>query len=193
MRPKIVVLMFLLAAAVLGCFVVIKAITGGSAGGSPIGAGSARESNVEPAVVIQPPITNLIATTPTEDREARIEKDLDALREALGGTAGNPESLVIIADRLLSPDAQVRKAAVVTASHLGDTNILPYLTGILPNIEDPHEKADIMDAIDYLKLLMIGEATQTNMLDPTNPAPSTASQPGSRPRPRPGIKPAAEK
>ena len=185
--------MLLLAAAVLGCFVVIKAITGGSASGTPIVARSAHETNVEPTVVTQPPITNLVATTPAEDREARVEKDLDALRDALAGTPGNPESLVTIADRLLSPDAQVRKSAVVTASHLGDTNILPYLTGVLPNIEDPREKADIMDAIDYLKLLMSGEATQTNMLDLTNSGPSTGLQPGSRPLPRPGTKAAGGK
>ena len=176
MRPKTVVLVLALAVGILGCLVALKTFFGGAQALVPT---PRPETNPVPAVAASNPgesaITNIVATTPKQDQEARIDADLEALRETLTGEPGRPESLVTIADRLLSPDVEVRKAAVVTAMHLGDTNILPYLTGVLSNIEDPREKVAIMDAIDYLKLLMNGEREQTNAENMTNSEPTGIS------------------
>jgi hypothetical protein len=170
MRPKTIVLVLALGVVMLGCLVALKAVLGGARPSEPP---PMQETNPVPAAAENnlPPITNIVATTPKQDEAAQMDQDLEALRGVLADEPGNPQSLVTIADRLVSPIAEVRKEAVVTAMHLGDTNILPYLTGILPNIGDAHEKAAVMDAIDYLKLLMKGEEGQTNTANLNNSEP----------------------
>jgi len=175
MRPKTLVLVLALGVGILGCMIVLKAVLG--VGPKPHSPVATPETNPAPSTVNtlgDAQITNIVATTPKEDQQTRINADLESLRDALTGEPGDPQSLLTITERLLSSDDEVRKAAVVTSMHLGDTNILPYLTAALSNIEDVREKAGILDAIDYFKLMMQGEEDATNTVEMTNSGPSAA-------------------
>jgi hypothetical protein len=183
MRPKFVLAVLVLAVVTLGLFVIVKGL--GTRQPGPVL--SADATNAEPVTAatnhVEPPMTNIVATTPAEDSQARIEKEQEALNEALLAGPEDPNSLTTVAGRLVSPDAEVRRAAVTTAVHLGDTNIIPYLTAALATTEDPHEKAAILDALEYLKLPR-GDEAQSDAMN-TNPVPSVTPRPGVRPRPAP--------
>ena len=112
-------------------------------------------SNSSKVVWNKPEITmavnNVIATTTAEDRAAQKEKDLAALNDLLVSTE-TTNAIMVIVSRLENEDAEVRTAAREVALHLGDTNVIPYLTAALDHINDPREKVAIMDAITYLQL-----------------------------------------
>jgi hypothetical protein len=108
-----------------------------------------------PAVVKKPDrpiVTNVVATTPAEDHQAAIDGDLEKIKNALLEGASNPASLVTVRERLLSPEASVRKAAVETIMHLNDREAIPQLKEALSRVEDTREKVAIMDAIEYLQI-----------------------------------------
>lgn len=185
-----VLVVLLVAVGVLGVFVALKGLQGGGDSGSsgqpvalpPVAA--AGPERVTATNQAEPTMTNIVATSPAEDREARVEQDLEALREALAAGPEDPGSLTAVAARLVSPEAEVRKEAVTTAIHLGNTNVLPYLAIALQTVEDPHEKAAIMDAIELLKLLteqgVPADAIRTNAAMPSV-TPSPAIQPRTKP------------
>jgi hypothetical protein len=90
----------------------------------------------------------------TAEEQAALmkQKDLDAVNDALASNDGDPRAMLEIANRLENPDAEVRTAAREAAVHLGDTNIIPYLTKALNNLQNPREKVAIMDAMEYLQI-----------------------------------------
>ena len=98
-----------------------------------------------------PVLTSIVATTPEEDHRAAIEKDMDKLNEALIDGGSDPKLVEAVRERLLHPDADVRKAAVETIMHLNDRAAIPNLNQALAQVEDPREKVAIMDAIEYLQ------------------------------------------
>ena len=111
-------------------------------------------TNANPPIVAEPQTnlgTNIIASTPEEDRAAQKQKDLDSISEALIAGDGDPRSLIAVENGLENQDPEVRGAAREAAMHLGDTNIIPYLNGALQNAQDPREKVAIMDALTYLE------------------------------------------
>jgi len=102
--------------------------------------------------IVQPAVTtNIVATTPEQDHQAAIEKDMDKLNEALIDGGSDPKLVQAVRDRLLHSDAEVRKAAAETIMHLNDREAIPALKEALAKIEDPREKVVMMDAIEYLQ------------------------------------------
>ena len=101
---------------------------------------------------VEPQAGGNIAMTTEEQAALKKQKDLDAVSEALASGQGDMEAMLAIANRLENSDAEVRTAAREAAVHLGDTNIIPFLTMALYNIQDAREKVGVMDAIEYLKL-----------------------------------------
>jgi hypothetical protein len=128
-----------------------------------------------------PAVTNIVATISDEDRAAQKAKDLEAISDALIAGADDPRSALEIANRFENADAEVRAAALQASMHLGDTNILRYLTNALGNIQDLREKVAIMDAIAYLHLASQPEDTMTNERDPTFDAILASPAPRTRP------------
>lgn len=120
--------------------------------------------------------TSIIATTPAEERAALRDKDLEAISDALLSTEENGNAVSAVASRLENADAEVRAAAREAAVHLGDTNIIPYLTVALERISDPREKVELLDAIQFLQL---PEGSDVQMPEGADIVPPNASVPGS--------------
>jgi len=166
MRPKVVLLILLVGAGILVLAGVLHGLVGRQSVDSPLppqgadvaesspGSLDTGQSGATPAVDTGAAsgATSIIATTPAEDRAALRDKDIEAISEALLSSEEDGNSVSAIATRLENADAQVRAAAREAAVHLGDTNIIPYLTVALERINDPREKVELMDAIQFLQL-----------------------------------------
>jgi hypothetical protein len=129
--------------------------SGLGSGVSPV-VSSATDGRANPStnnLVVQsgPVPTSIVATTPEEDHRAAIEKDMDKLNEALIDGGSDPKLVEAVRQRLLHPDADVRKAAVEIIMHLNDRAAIPNLNAALAQVQDPREKVVIMDAIEYLQ------------------------------------------
>ena len=81
-----------------------------------------------------------------EDVESRIAQ-LDAL--AINDDA---DSLHLILRSLTDSDAQTREAALNAAIQFGSPDALPALQAALARTENPQEKVNLQDGIDFLKL-----------------------------------------
>jgi len=125
---------------------------------------------------IQPPITNIVATTPEQDRQAAIEKDMDTLKEALLDGGSDPKLVDAVREKLLHPDSEVRKTAVQTVMYLDDRASIPTLQQALAQVEDPREKVSIMDAIEYLQTPE-GDPQLIADTPPPGPPPSITNRP----------------
>ena len=122
---------------------------------------------VQPSLVL----TNIVATTPEEDRRAAIEKDMNLLNEALLDGGSDPKLVGAVREELFHSDAEVRKTAVETIMHLSDREAIPKLNEALAKTEDPREKVAIMDAIEYLQT-PDGDPQFTTAPPMTEPAPT---------------------
>lgn len=146
----------LVAVVVLGMLVVLKGILSNHAE-APKDAVTAIDTT-PPEVVKKsdsqprPSVTNVVATTPVEDHQASIDNDLDQIKTALLEGSSSPNLMAAVRERLLSPEAAVRKAAVEAAMHLNDREAIPKLKEALGQVEDTREKVAIMDAIEYLQI-----------------------------------------
>lgn len=109
-------------------------------------------SQVASNVAVDPQAGGNTAMTAEEQAALMKQKDLDAVNDALASNDGDPRAMLEIASRLENPDDEVRTAAREAAVHLGDTNIIPYLTTALTDLQNPREKVAIMDAIEYLSI-----------------------------------------
>jgi hypothetical protein len=99
----------------------------------------------------EPPVTQVVATTPEQDRQAAIEKVLDKINEALLDGGSDPKLVAGVREQLLHPDPEVRKAATETVMELNDRGAIPKLKEALDRVEDAREKVAILDAIEYLQ------------------------------------------
>jgi hypothetical protein len=127
-------------------------------------------------LIVQPGsiATSIVATTPEQDHQAAIEKDMDKLNEALLDGGSDPKLMAAVRERLFHPDAEVRKTAVSTLMHLNDREAIPKLNEALAKTEDPREKVEIMDAIEYLQT-PDGDPQFTADTSPAGPPPAAAT------------------
>jgi hypothetical protein len=87
------------------------------------------------------------------------------------GSGSDPDSLESILSELGNRDPDIRAAAVAAAVQFGSRDAIPQLEDAELQAEDPHEKAAIADAIDFLKLPNVTEiagrkASQTESSTP---------------------------
>jgi hypothetical protein len=122
--------------------------------------------------------TNVVATTPEQDKESARSQVLEQIKEALLEGADNPAKAEEVRAHLKSDDAEVRKSAVETLMHLNDRGAIPALKEALDRVQDPREKVAIMDAIDYLEtpedpnvLAAMGITNQPATNGPAQPKP----------------------
>ena len=130
------------------------------------------------ALVPASPGTNVVATTPEQDKEAARSQVLEQIKEALLEGADNPAKAEEVRVHLKSDDAEIRKSAVETLMHLNDRGAIPALKEALDRVQDPREKVAIMDAIDYLEtpedpnvLAAMGITNQPATNGPAQPKP----------------------
>ena len=186
MRPKVVILILVIAAALVAGLVLLKGVIGGRSSNVPPVAAIEKPTNQEPPAVttvqanpdVNPDSSNTPAMTSEEARAAQIQRDLDEIREALANGTEEPGATEdILLHKVTNPEKEVRKAALEALMQLNDTNAIPRLQQAVKSLEDPRDKSAVLDTIAYLQL---PEAT-TN--EP--PAGAIVSQPRPPRSPRP--------
>jgi hypothetical protein len=106
-------------------------------------------TNTPPIFATTNPVEKI--SEPTNSVEARIE-NLENL-----GSASDAESLQKIIAAFDDADSKVRKAAVEAATQFGSRDAIPALQDLEKRVEDPREKVEILDAIEFLKLPSLSE------------------------------------
>jgi hypothetical protein len=160
MRPKVVIVILVVAFGLLGIMVVLKGLMRGHAGNAG-GQTPATQANMDSrsaatndqVVQVNPNSSNTAASS-EQMRAAAVEKELDAIQALLGEADGSNNSTIIPAliGKVAHPEAAVRKAALAALVQLNDTNAVPGLQQAVELMKDPRAKVDVMDTIDYLNL-----------------------------------------
>jgi hypothetical protein len=165
MRPKVVILILVIAAGLVAGLVLLKGVIGGRSSNVTPVAAIGEPTNQEPPAVttiqanpdvnpdVNPASSHTPAMTSEEARAAQIQRDLDEIREALANGTVDPSATEnILLDKVVHPEKEVRKAALEALIQLNDTNAIPRLQQAVQSLEDPHDKAAVLDAIAYLQL-----------------------------------------
>src|ERR1019366_3320246 len=161
MRPKVVILILVIAAGLVAVLVLLKGVIGGRSSNVTPVAATGEPTNQEPPAVttvqanpdVNPDTSHTPAMTSEESRAAQIQWDLDEVREALANGTEDPSATEnILLDKVTNPEKEVRKAALEALMQLNDTNAIPRLQQAVKNLEDPHDKSAVLDAIAYLQL-----------------------------------------
>jgi hypothetical protein len=202
MRPKVVVIVLIGAVGLLAAIAVLMRVLSGSDTDAIATqeVASDEPSNKPPATVQVNPAINTAAAGADEARAAQIQKDLDEIREHLANGAGNPLSLVALLDKVTNPEPEVRKAAVDAVVQLNDTNAIPRLNAAIQQLEDPRDKAAIMEAVSYLQLpdtkdeplpptVRNAQSDQTSKERVRKPRSPRTNSPAYMARPRPPMQP----
>ena len=97
----------------------------------------------------QQPATNDEATSLAQ-HQTYVEKRIEELTDlAMNDDSG---SLDTILSELTNRDPQIRKAALEATIQFGSRDAIPKLMDTVSQIDEPKEKADILEAIEFLKL-----------------------------------------
>lgn len=168
MRPKFVIALFGVAFLVVGTALILKQhlgdtltstranseITGIRSTKSNLSGGnpslSQSVSHPLPAVVPVPTTPPLPAILTPEERQAAADAEIDRLQDWSLNT--DPASLSNILADLTYPDKRVREAAIEAVKQFGSSNAVSTLRDLAANDEDPAEKADLLEAADFLSL-----------------------------------------
>jgi hypothetical protein len=168
MRPKIVILILVVALGLLGIIVVLKGLTGGHAGDAS-GQKPAVEASVEsPAAATNDEVIQVVQVNPNSSntaavteqlRAAEVENEVNQIQDLQGEADGtnNPVVIAALIDKLAHPEAEVRQAALDALRQLDDTNAVPGLEKTVENTKDPREKVAVMDLIDFIKMPSVTE------------------------------------
>lgn len=172
MRPKIVILVLMVAVGVVAFAVVLKGVMGGHV---------PQEAKAPEAPPEEPANTNTSAAipqvNPNSSNTAAIDeklhivaltKALDEVRELQAQGPSDPATPDLLLAKITHKEPEVRKAAVEALVQLNATNAIPGLEQALALTEDPHDKIALMEAIDYLKLPV--EAPLSPSVNPAAPA-----------------------
>jgi hypothetical protein len=154
MRPKIVILVLMVAIGLVALAAVLKGVMGGHA---PQEAQAPEPPPEEPANTN--PVIPQVSTT-SSNTEAILEqlrakeraKGLDQVRELQAQGAGELATSELLLSMVTHREPEVRKAAVEALVQLNATNTIPGLEEALAATQDPREKIVLMDALTYLKL-----------------------------------------
>jgi hypothetical protein len=160
MRPKVVILILVVAFGLLGIMLVLKGIMAGHAGNAG-GQTPPTQANVDSPVAatndqvvqVNPNSSNTVAS-PEQMSAAAVGKELDAIQALLGEADGsnNPTIIPALIGKVENPEPEVRTAALAALVQLNDTNAVPGLQKAAAAMKDPRAKVAVMDTIDYLNL-----------------------------------------
>ncbi len=199
MRPKVVLVIFLVAACVLALVVVLPKTTHIQPP-APTPAAPAPEADLKPAPVPAPPPvavvapavpaavsntdTNAIALAKEQHAEF-VKKRADELMAMamLDDTASHQP----IIEDLTNSDRAIRKVALEAVQQTQDRALIPQMQQIADNTQDDDYKQALEDAIAYMKLPTLTEvmkaqkAQQNSGGNSTAPANPLAQDPGTTP------------
>ena len=211
MRPKIAVLVLIVAIGLVALAAVLRGVLGGRAPEEAKAPEPPPEEAASPTTAgpqVNPNSSNTAAIL-EQLRVAEIVKELDQIRELQADGAVNPLATGLLLGKVTHREPEVRKAAKDALVQLGDTNAIPGLEQAVGLVEDPREKLALLEAIDYLKLpdAMAVEPTMVSTGDnpaqavrPRKTVPKTPraqpgkarkNWPGGAPRPGTAAQPAA--
>ena len=97
------------------------------------------------------------AGTPAEQHQAYVEARIADLQDLAANPSDDKDSLQSILAELTNRDPEIRKAAVEAAKQFGNRDAIPGLQDAMTQTDDAVEKADINDAIEFLKLPSLTE------------------------------------
>jgi hypothetical protein len=185
MRRNVVLILVLLGLAAIGGLVLIQpkqtvsqspltpkpASKLALSGTTAASASSGEAPDLEPA---SQPVMGAADARSTNDSsldspEARHQAYVDARTAELMdlGMNDDSQSLNAILSELSNRDPEIRKAAVEATVQFGSRDAIPNLTDAAAQTDDPQEKAEIMEAIQFLKLPTLSEAAaQANQAQP---------------------------
>jgi hypothetical protein len=211
MRPKIVLMILVVAIGVVALAAVLKTTFNRS---EPQQAKVPEPAPVESAPTsAPPPQTNPYASNNAayleQLRATDMAKELDQVRELQAG-GSDPNTTALLLGKVTSREPEVRRAALEALKQLNDTNAIPALEQAMSTVEDAREKVAFLDVIDYLKLpeatipaadTNLGPMTETSPMKPrpmnprfqstmknrrqlkARPAAPAGAQPGTAPTP----------
>jgi hypothetical protein len=184
MRPKIVIGILLLGTALLVVIVLAsKAVhPQSSASLAENTAVSVPPTNsvkiVRPAVVTPQPVfhtTSVVATNDPAAHEKYVHRRIKELNDlAMNNDVESRDA--ILSEVATNSDRRIRAAALEAAIQFDDRSVVPPLQAIAAQTDDPQEKQNILDAIDYINLPSLTEYMAAN--------PSTSPNPNAKKHPR---------
>jgi len=175
MRPKLVILVLIVAIGVIALAAVLKGVLGGHA---PQQAIAPEPPPAEPATstATSPQVSANSSNTAAileQLRAAEVDRELDQIRELQAGGTDNPQTTGLLLGKVTHRETEVRKAALEALVQLNDTNAIPGLEQAASLIQDPREKVAFMDAVSYLKLPGVTDGAAPELADASNyPAPA---------------------
>ena len=154
MRPKIVILILIVAVGLVALAAVLKIVMQEA----PPQQAQAPEPPTEapapeaPAIPRMSPNSSNTAAMLEQVRLAELEKQLDQVRQVQADGPENPNSTALLLTQVMSQEPEVRAAALEALVQLNDTNAIPGLEEAVLSVDDPEFKTAISQAIEYLKL-----------------------------------------
>jgi len=154
MRPKIVILVLIVAIGVVALAAVLRGVIGGRAPQEtqPPDPPQGEPANTSAAILQGNPNSSNTAAILEQIRAAEIVKALDDVLALQVQGLGDSATADLLLGKLTHREPEVRKAAVQALVQLNATNAIAGLEQALGLTEDPREKIVLMDAINYLKL-----------------------------------------
>ena len=178
MRPKVVAAVLFLAVAVLAIAALVsnalrpqspalpapgrdssaETFPGAESAGSSLAPAAAPDWSPPVLAPAASALGNQVATNAVAEDAAheRYVKQRIAELEALAMNNDAASRDAILAE-LQNPDKEIRHAALEAAIQFGDRSVVPRLQEIADQTEDSAEKAEILEAIDYLNLPSLTE------------------------------------
>ena len=159
MRTKTVVIVAGLGVALVAALIVVKGLGGGAEPLSTPGEDEGQISTNPPAppplteVLVKPGTTNSAALPTSEGVPQRPnQKDFDEIREIVAAGSPGPLEMTSLVDKITHVDPEVRKSALEAIQQLNATNAVPRLREAMNHLDDPREKAAILNVIEFLEL-----------------------------------------
>jgi HEAT repeats len=173
MRLKIIGIIVLAGFAGLAGILLLKRST--LSPPSPPSSASPHNQSVQPAFFSLPaavndlPATNQIAvvqktaavaTNADEAHEVYVQNRIAELQELQ--TRDDVQSLQAILGELTNSDKTIRQAAIDATTQFGSRDAIPVLKDLAARTPAPDEKAELLDAADFLALPSLTEVRQQN-------------------------------
>ena len=182
MRPKVVVVILLLAVGLLGVIALAsKALrphpTTCPDSGMVSPTASALINPVEAPASHPPPVVAVVPVAGTNDAAAHAQYVRQRIAElqALSWNDDLESRDAILSELKNNPEKAIRAAALEAAIQFDDRSVVPPLQEIAAQTRDPEEKQKILDAIDYINLPSLSEYLAAN------PNSTPGSAPGKSP------------
>jgi hypothetical protein len=148
MRPKVVIACLVIAVVVMA--VIFKAAPPSTPPPAPEKSEAKAAPKTETKAVVVKPIATVPPSTNRQDHAAYVEQRVEELEKL--AMRNDKDAMLAILQELNNPDKQIRTAALEALKQYRSRDAIPGLQEQLARTDDPAEKAEIQETIDWLKL-----------------------------------------